>query len=281
MKFTIALSLTLTCAMTLSSLTQALPYYVGENPTPETRVILGLKDSFTRVEKEAERGNFADLNLTGQWKLSPTTTVAADLPFYSNSKPADGDDHAVGMGNASLKANWNTRIWGDESATRLGYFIQGEAYLPTTRSTDTLSYVRAYAPTALYTFSPYTTTLTPAAGLFVSQNQWSAKTNIGYGFHHVSDDSFAAGDRVRHSLKYQLAGTFHPMANLNLSMEYNMMVLDDALAGNLGNWRHSVAPSISGEYRRFVGALYSEIPVDSDARELSNMLVGAELGYSF
>jgi hypothetical protein len=272
--------LSVTCLLTASTV-KAAPYYVGENPTPENSIYLGFRDAPTEKRGALEEGNIAALDLNALVNFSQTTAVAANLPFYNATRNATGTKSETNFGNIAAGLNWSNSMSRTTDRFRWGYMATANVYAPTSRNEES-HIVATVNPTVDYfRYETSATSLTPQAGVYMSQNRWSAKTNVGYGFTRIDKDSIAQGDPNRHSYIWQTGASFHPTNYLNLSAEYNTIYLDKTSSAGRGQYRHAVSPSVSGKKGNIVGNVFVSVPLDASTRDLSPLALGLNGGLSF
>jgi len=259
----------------------ASPYYVGENPTPDSTVNLNFTNTVTEARGTLDSGNIAAFELRAIGQVGPNVGLLGGFPFYSASENAVGSGGENALGNINLGFNWNQSLSKTTDVFRWGYFGAGDLFLPSSRSTEGNT-VAMVNPTAdLYRYLPYATTFNPRVGVFASQNYWSAKANLDYAYSYVSRNSFGSNDKNRNSFRMQTGGSWHPMQNLNVNLEYNTIWLDDATSDQRGSFRQALVPSVSGIYNKMVGNAFVSIPLDAPTRDLATLAFGLSGGYQF
>lgn len=265
----------------------AAPYYVGDNPTPQREGIVELGNFPTRSDIISNKlsigsGNIVGLELSGNYELEKRLSLGGSLPFYFLSQGVSNKGLTGNFGNMRLGAIFNDSLSESTDQIRYGWYSSMDAYLPTSRDIESVNMALADPAHRHHEYMPSTFTAAPTAGIFVSQNRWSAKTNFQYAYHFTSKDSFVgAGDNHNHSLGYQVGATYHPLENLNLNLEYNSLWKVDPIINTRSDFNQSIVPSVSGKVQDFVGNIYLSIPFDEQTVNITPLAVGTKVAYQF
>lgn len=267
----------------------AAPYYVGENLTPSNNIALGFQDTPTKKQAAAGRtstGNIAAVNLSGAYNTSDSANIRAGLPFYMANKNATGGNSRSALGNVNVGAGWVNSFVSTDKATNYGYTLLADVYLPTSRKDEALVPAFANPTTDFYRYSEASTSVTPRLGLFASQDQFSAKANVGYGYTYIQNSGIATGnDHNRNTFTGQAAASWHAMPSVQANLEYNAIILDTTTAQATGvskqRYLHGLTPSLSGNYDAVLGSAFVTVPLDGRTRDVTNVAFGANVGYAF
>ncbi len=233
-----------------------------------------------------DTGTITTYALKGDYNVMENLAVGLDLPFYWGNKKALGKSR-FGLGNMGINTNWNQNLNASTDDFGWGYSISLSAYFPTANKAETGAMADANPTLDLPRYARGWTTVTPMAGLFV-QNEWfSAKGNIGMGYTLARKKYTATGDKNRFNTPAQLGVSFRAMPELAINAEYNTILLDKATQNEASigtqsrRFRQTITPSISGEFANVVGQVYGNIPVDSTTRKASAFSAGLNVGYTF
>lgn len=274
--------------MTMSAL-QAAPYYVGKQLNPENNITLGFTDTPTKSDAAltgSSTGNIAAFELKGDYNVMPNLALGANVPFYMlNKKATATGESRTTLGNIGMTINWNTDLSTATSDFRWGYSAAVDTYLPTSKKTEAAVLAFANPSVDLYTYHTKATTVHPRLGLYFDNERFYAKTNVGYGFMYVSNGNAASGgsnDKSRNTITWHNAFTWKAMSNLNCNLEYNAIALDTPTRAEKNTqYRHTVTPSLSGDYNNVVGQVFANIPLDAATRKIQKVAFGANIGYQF
>jgi len=277
MKIAIAI---VTIGLAASSI-QAAPIYVGENLKTQNNIGLNFQDTLTKKDVAAGRtdtGNIAAIELRAAYNVNENIPAKLWLPFYMSSKDITGTSRNA-MGNVGLGLGWTNSMPTESREMTWGYSLALNTFLPTSREIEGNTVAAANPSIDLYRYLTKTTSVAPVAGLFFIADQFSGKANMGYGYSR-NGASGVTTDKNGHSFTGQLATSWHAMPSLHLNAEYNTVYANAAMFGTK-KYRHSIAPSVSGNYEAFTGSIYGNIPLDSTTRDLSTVAFGLNVGYTF
>ena len=281
-----AIALTV-AAVVVSASAYATPIYVGQNLTPSNNVAFGLgytptKKSFNTVET----GTLMNYALKGDYNVMENLSLGLDLPFYWASKKATQTKSRFGMGNLGFNTNWNQRLSETTDDFGWGYSVSLAAYTPTATRAESGAIVTSNLALDLPRYARGWTSITPTAGLFVENEWFMAKTNIGLAYSMIRK-KYAGGDKNRFNTPAQLGVSFKAMPNLAINAEYNALLLDKktqaatAIGTDSRRLRQVISPSISGEWSGVMAQVYGNIPVDSTSRKATAVNAGLNMGYMF
>jgi len=280
------LTVALGASLVAASAVSASPHYVGERMNPKDNITLGFQDTPTKkaLSANGKRGNIAALELSGDYNVIENLAVGAQLPFYMINKNATGGSSRNNVGNMSLSLNWHQQLSDSRDDFQWGYSAALDTYLPTSRKVEAGVIAGANPTTDFYAYSVKTTTIHPRAGLFIEGDRFAGKTNLGYGYMRIQDSNVS--DKNRNTFTWQTAATWRAMSNLDLNLEYNTIILDKETAGRLvgegeTKFRHSITPSVSGNYESILGQAFVSLPLDKATRDVHNVAFGAGVGYMF
>lgn len=264
----------------------ATPYYVGQNLRPENNITLEFQDTVTKkVTDIKERGNIAAFELKADVSPIENLSLGANLPFYIASKNALGAaESRNAMGNVSLSGSWSQALSQSSDSIAWGYAANLGVYLPTSRKDEGSTIAGANPATDFYTYSTKAMTVHPTLGVFVENEMFLAKTNVGYGYMYIKDGISASTnkkDTSRNTFTWQAAASWKAMPNLAANLEYNTIFLDKATVGNDKKFRHALAPSISGSFSGVIASAFANVPLDETTRDIHNVAFGANIGYMF
>jgi hypothetical protein len=268
----------------------AAPYYVGENLHQQNSINLGFTDTMTKkdLSPTLSTGNIAAFNLNGGYSLNQKASVRAAFPFYMASKNVSGTSRNA-IGNLSIGGGWTDNFQSSNKAMTYGYSLTADIYAPLSRKDEGLVLSSANPTTDFYRYYTRTTSVTPTIGAFISQDAFSAKTNVGVGYMYMGKKTVAGVNQTadgqtkasRFTYNWQLAGSWHAMPNLNANLEYNTIYLDSKTAATRAKFRHAITPSVSGNYDALLAAAYVTVPLDAPTRDRTNVAFGINAGYSF
>lgn len=255
----------------------AVPNYVGENITPRDHVSLNFLDVPTDIEG-LDTGNIASFEARGAWSPVENVSIRAGLPFFHATADAlsGGDDSLTDIGNANMGVNWHMMASSPTDPMQWGYAVSLDAYLPTARDNLTGSVATSNPTTELYRYSSKTTSVVPTAGLFLEQDMFAAKANVGFGYGYNDDTEDSST-----SFPIQVATSWRATPQLSANLEYNTIILDDDSAGTGDNFRHALTPSVSGDFNNLLASAFVTVPLDSDTQDIGNFSFGAEAGWAF
>jgi hypothetical protein len=267
----------------------AAPYYVGQNLSQPNHVALGFQDTPTKKTLGGtSTGNIAAFDLKGNFNATEAVGIRASLPFYMTTKNANATAKSRNaLGNVGLGMAWNDSFALDTKSINLGYALNLDAYLPTSRKTEASTPAVANAPTDLFKYQPRATTITPIAGLWAMSDMWSAKVNAGYAYSFIQKKSGTPTDQNRNNITTQVGASWHAMPNLHVNLEWNNIIMDTStryettVNSKNTRWRHNLTPSVSGTYDMVIANAFVTVPLDQASRKASNVAFGANAGWTF
>lgn len=279
---------TVVAVVAVSASAYASPYYVGKNLRPSNNVTLGFTDTPVKGGAAAggARGNIAAFELKGDYTVIENLAVGLNLPFYWTSKniSATGDQRAS-LGNIAINGNWSQPLSETSDDMTWGYSFNADAFVPTAYKAEGNSVANANPTTELFRYAENWMTLKPTMGLFVENEMFAAKTNVGLAYSYIRKESGAPSDQNRINTTIQAAASYKALPFMAINMEYNTMIHDKAskatVAGDSARFRHALTPSLSGTYESVMGQAFVNIPLDKPTRNTQVVSAGLNVGYLF
>lgn len=264
----------------------ASPYYVGRSITPSNNVTLGFVDTPTKSDSNvtgADTGNIAAFELKADYNVWSSLDMGVQLPFYMANEDAAGNSRSA-LGNIGFNLNWNQLLSQSTDDFQWGYSAAIDMYLPTSRKDEGTTVAYANPTTDLYLYHPRAFTAHPRAGLFIENERFYGKTNLGAGLLFIGKDNNLPADTSRTTITWQTAASWKAMPNLSANLEYNTIYMDSAtrnVTNETPNFRHAVTPSVSGNYNQITGQAFVSLPLDKATRDVQTVAFGANIGYQF
>lgn len=275
-----------------SAAVTAAPYYVGQEAAPQNNVSLGIQFAPTKGDDSSiqnttgKSGSITAFELGGDYRVMENLSLGAELPFFVASKENSGtaNKSKSALGNIALGGNWNMDLSNKSSDYRWGYSAALNAYLPTSRKDQAVAVAYTNPTTDFFLYSPRSTTAHAQTGLYIDADRVYAQTTLGYAHTMISKKAGFPTDKNRNLITWQTAGTYRAMANLDLNLEYNAMLMDSAtriVTEKNSKFRHAISPSVSGTYENVLAQAYANLPLDAATRETQTVSFGATVGYMF
>lgn len=268
--------------MGVSSAAFATPYYVGENLTPNNNITLEVLDTPTKGQGARDKGNIANFELKGDYKVWRDLSMGANLPFFFASSAATAGDSKAAVGNIALTGNWAQTLSDSTADFQYGYAFNLDLFLPSSRSDEAGTVAGANPTIDLFRYSPRWTTVNPTLGGFIDGDRFMAKVNVGLGYSFITEKNNTPSDKNRFNTTIQAGASWKALNWMSANLEYNTMIHDKATRGTGKRFRHALAPSVSGTWNDSVRAnLFANIPLDKTTRDVHNIQAGLGVGYIF
>lgn len=273
-----------------SAAVTAAPYYVGQEAAPQNNVSLGIQFAPTKgddavIQPTGKTGSITAFELAGDYRVMENLSLGAELPFFMVSKENSTTNKSKSaLGNIALGGNWNMDLSNKSSDYRWGYSAALNAYLPTSRKDQSAAVAYTNPTTDFFLYSPRSTTAHAQTGLYIDADRVYAQTTVGYAHTMIGKKSGLPTDKARNFITWQTAGTYRAMANLDLNLEYNAILMDSAtrtVTEKNSKFRHAISPSVSGTYENVLAQAYANLPLDAATRETQTVSFGATVGYMF